>query len=112
MLLIAFLAVELYLSGHTYLATIAGSVGVVLFTVKSMETIQLSHPEERKLIGQRCLVVKQVGKGKTGIVRVYDRIGRLDPELWSAESEHEISEGREAEIEGMRSIVLLIKPKD
>jgi hypothetical protein len=51
-----------------------------------------------------------VTRAQTGVVKVYGRAGRFDPELWSAESEHEISEGKEAEIQAMRSIVLLIKP--
>ena len=46
------------------------------------------------------------------MVRVYDRTGRLNPELWSAESAYEIPEGEEAQVEAMRSIVLLIKPKE
>ena len=77
-----------------------------------MEIIQLSRVEERDFIGQRCLVIKNVGKGKTGVVRVYDRTGRLGQELWSAEAKCTIPEGEEAEIEAMRSIVLLIKPKE
>jgi membrane protein implicated in regulation of membrane protease activity len=98
------------MSGHAYLAIISGSTGLVLFAVKSMEIIRLARVEERKLIGQRCLVIKRVGKAGTGVVRVYDRTGRLNPELWSAESTCEIPEGEEAQIEGMRSIVLLIVP--
>jgi membrane protein implicated in regulation of membrane protease activity len=98
--------------GHAYLAITSGSTGLVLLTVKSMEIIRLGRVEERELIGQRCLVIKGVGKGATGVVRVYDRTGRLNPELWSAESAYEIPEGEEAQVEAMRSIVLLIKPKE
>ena len=110
--LIALLTLGLYASAHAYLAMIACAAGLVLFGVKSMEIIHLSRVEDRELIGRTCLVIRDVGKGKTGVVRVYDRSGRLNPELWSAESEHEILAGREAEIEAMRSIVLLVKPKE
>jgi len=109
---IVFLTVILYLSAHTYLAIISGAAGLVLLGVKSMEIIQLSRVEERDFIGQRCLVIKNVGKGKTGVVRVYDRTGRLGQELWSAEAKCTIPEAVEAEVEAMRSIVLLIKPKE
>jgi membrane protein implicated in regulation of membrane protease activity len=107
---IAFLTVELYLSGLAFLAAISAATGIFLVGVKSMEIIQLSHPEARKLIGQRCVVVREVGKGKVGIVKVYGSNGRLDPELWSAESESEIHEGHEATVVGLRTIVLVIKP--
>lgn len=72
---ITFLTIEFYLTGHIYLAIMSGAVDLVIFTVKSMEIIQLVHPEERKLTGQRCLVIKKMGKGKSGVVRVYDRTG-------------------------------------
>jgi membrane protein implicated in regulation of membrane protease activity len=108
--LIALSTFILYTSGFVYFAAVSGAAGVLLFGAKSMEVIQLRLPEPRKLIGQRCVVAKEVGRTKRGLVRVYGRNGRLDPELWSAESEHEIAEGREAQVVGMQSIVLLIKP--
>ena len=82
----------------------------LLVGVKSMERIELSRPEERQLVGRRCLVLNGVEKGKGGVVRVYDRKGQLDPELWSAESEYSISAGQEAEIVELRTIVLIIRP--
>ncbi len=112
MLLIVIVTVGLYLLGFVYLAAASGAVAVLLVGVKSMEIIRISRPEARKLLGQRCMVVEGVGRGKTGIVRVYDRSGRLDSELWSAESEHEIPKGKEALVAGMRSIMLLIEPLD
>jgi membrane protein implicated in regulation of membrane protease activity len=75
-----------------------------------MEIIQLSPPDERTLVGRRCVAVSRVGRGKVGVVRVYDPTGSLDSELWSAESEDEISEGEEAVVVGMRTIVLIITP--
>lgn len=112
MLLIAFITVELYLSGLVLFAAVTGAICALLLAVKAKETIRLSHPEVRKLIGRRCVVVKEVGKGKMGIVKLYYTNDGIGPELWSAESEHEIPVGGEAVVEGMRSIVLLIDPLD
>jgi len=109
---IAFMAALLYVLGHLYLAAAFGAIGVLLLGVKSMERIQLGRPEQRQLIGRRCLLLNGVEKGKGGVVRVYDRKGQLDPELWSAESEYSISAGQEAEIVGIRTIVLIIKPTE
>jgi membrane protein implicated in regulation of membrane protease activity len=109
---IALTAVILYLSGHAYLAAIVAAVLILLFGVKSMEIIHLSRPENRPLVGRRCIVMRRVGKEKVGVVRVYGPHGRLDPELWSAESEYEILEGQEAIVAGMRSIVLIVLPSN
>jgi membrane protein implicated in regulation of membrane protease activity len=108
--LIILVTVALCASGLVYFAVVSGAVGLLLFGVKLMEMIEPGSPENMMLIGRRCLIVKDVGKGKTGVVRVYGRNGRLEPELWSAESAHEIPEGQEAEVAGMRNIVLLITP--
>ena len=81
---IAFMAVILYVLGHLYLGVAFGVIVALLLGVKSMEIIQLSRPERRQLVGRRCLVLKGVEKGKGGVARVYDRKGRLEPELWSA----------------------------
>jgi membrane protein implicated in regulation of membrane protease activity len=108
--LIALVAVAFYLSGHTLFAGLFVGLDCLLFAVKSMEIIQLSRPDERTLIGRRCVVVSGVGKGKGGVVRVYEPTGSLDPELWSAESEDEISEGEEAVVVSMRTIILIVKP--
>ena len=107
---IAFMAALLYILDHLYLAAAFGAIGALLLGVKSMEIIQLGRPEQRQLIGRKCLVLNGVEKGKGGVVRVYDRKGQLDPELWSAESDYSISAGQEAEVIGIRTIVLIIKP--
>ncbi|MGP8127856.1 MAG: NfeD family protein [Candidatus Bathyarchaeia archaeon] len=107
---IAFMTALLYILGHLYFAVVFGAVGALLLGVKSMEIIQLGRPEQRRLVGRTCLVLNRVEKGKGGVVRVYDQKGRLDPELWSAESEYSISAGHEAEIVGIRTIVLIIEP--
>lgn len=102
--------IVLYLSGLKYVAVLTGSMGILLFGVKSMERIQLSYPKERKLVGETCIVVKRVERGQQGIVKICLPDGRPDPELWSAESEHEIEKGKKAKVTGIRSIVLLIEP--
>ena len=63
---IAFMAALLYILGHLYLAAAFGTIGALLLGVKSMEIIQLSRPEQRQLIGRRCLVLNEVEKGKEG----------------------------------------------
>lgn len=99
-----------YLTGHAYLAMATAGAGLLLVGVKAMEVIQLVKPEKKELIGRRCLVVKRIQKGNPGVVRVYTDDGRLDPELWSAESEQEIREGQNGVVIETRSIVLLVKP--
>jgi membrane protein implicated in regulation of membrane protease activity len=110
LVLIALTTIVFYKSGLQYFAIVSGAAGATIFGVKSMEIIRLSHPEKRQLIGRRCYVVKRVERGRMGIVRVYGQNGRLEPELWSAESSQTISEGQTAEVMEIRSIVLLIKP--
>jgi membrane protein implicated in regulation of membrane protease activity len=88
-------------------------VAVAIFSVKSFENIQFRRDGGKKLIGQRCFVVKKIAPNERGIVRVYRDDGQLDPELWSAELVtlgQEIVENRTAIVVGMRSIILLVKP--
>lgn len=112
LVLIALMTIVFYISGLQYLAIISGATGAAMFGVKSMEIIRLSHPEKRQLVGRRCYVVKRVERERMGIVRLYGQNGRLEPELWSAESRQTITEGQTAEVTEIRSIVLLIKPVD
>ena len=112
LVLIALTTTVFYISGLRYFAIISGAAGAGVFGVKSMEIIRVSHPEKRQLVGRKCYVVKRVEKGRMGIVRVYGQNGRLEPELWSAESRQTIAEGQTAEVMEIRSIVLLIKPVD
>ena len=110
LLVIILVGVVLYVCGHVYLAAAFGFIDALLIGVKSMEIIQLGSPEEKQLVGRRCLVVNGVWRGKDGVVRLYDNSGRLDPELWSAESDYSIAAGQAAEVTGIRTIVLIIKP--
>ena len=75
-----------------------------------MEKIRLSRPMERKLVGQTCLVVKNIQAGKPGIVKLFRPDGTLDQELWSAESTSKIGEGSKTKVVGQRAVVLLVEP--
>jgi membrane protein implicated in regulation of membrane protease activity len=110
LLTIAIIAVALYMSGLVLFAAISAAVGLLLLGIKSMEIIRLSRPERRELVGRKCVVVKDVRRGMMGAVRLYGSHGRIDPELWSAESERDILAGQDAEIIGVQSIILLITP--
>jgi membrane protein implicated in regulation of membrane protease activity len=97
-----------------YLGILVALVAIAIFSVKSFERIEFGKAEEKKLIGQRCFVVRKISPDRRGIVRVYRDDGKLDPELWSAESvtsRTEIDENQTAIIVGMRSIILLVEPQ-
>lgn len=85
-------------------------LAITILSVKFFEKIEYEKPKERKLIGQRCLVVKKIMPGERGVVKVYREDGRLDPELWSAESKLAIGENQTARVVGTRSIILLLEP--
>jgi membrane protein implicated in regulation of membrane protease activity len=106
--LIAIIAILFYLFSLKTFALLLGSVGVLLFGVKSMERIEVTRIEERKLVGETCRVVKPVRKGKPGIVRLVKPDGTMRSELWSAESANDIGVGEQARVVGRRSVVLLI----
>ena len=110
-LIVLFIFLALFIKLY-YLAILPALVAAVLFSVKYFELIQSGKPDEKKLIGQKCLVLKKVAGNERGIVRVYRDDGKLDPELWSAElakNGAEIQENQFARIVGMRSIILLIE---
>jgi membrane protein implicated in regulation of membrane protease activity len=108
--LIAIIAILFYLFSLKTFALPLGGVGVLFFGVKSMERIEVSRIEERKLVGEMCRVVKPVRRGQPGIVRMVKPDGTLESELWSAESINDIGVGEQARVVGRRSIVLLIDP--
>jgi membrane protein implicated in regulation of membrane protease activity len=107
---IAVAAILYYSFNMMALALLIGGVGVLFFSVKSMERIELIRIQERNLIGEMCRVVKPVQRGQPGIVRMVKPDGTTEPELWSAESTHEVEAGKKALVIGTRSIVLLIDP--
>ncbi len=110
-ILIVLLIVLIYFMIY-YLAALAAVVAIVLFVVKYFEPVRIAKPEDRKLIGQKCLVIHRVRRGGRGIVRAYNENGQLDPELWSAElatNSEEILENQTARVVGIRSIILLIE---
>jgi len=105
------LALGLYFAHIGYLAILVGAVLVLIFIVKSIEVINPGLPEERKLAGSSCLVVKDVTKETRGIVKLYRDNGELDPELWSAElvEGEEIQEGSNARAVAARGIILRVE---
>jgi membrane protein implicated in regulation of membrane protease activity len=108
--LLGILATVLYLLGMKYLALIVCIVFTLIFTVKSVEVLNLSRPVQRHIVGRKCLVQSRVALGVKGVVRILDDNGRPEPELWSAESNEDIFPGSTAQIVAMRSIVLIVKP--
>jgi hypothetical protein len=111
MSVLATMAALLYRMGFKYLAVLPAATSILIFGVKSMETIKLEEPKQRLIVGARCLVVSQACRGHYGIVRLYTNEGALENETWSAELAHgdTIEEGRTAKVVGMRSIVLIIE---
>ena len=109
--LLALLAAVLFLFGLKYFAILAAAGGILIFAIKSVEILQLSKPEERQLVGKRCLVIRRVSASQRGVVKVYRDATNLDPETWSAELARGvvIEEGKTAKIVGMRSIVLQVE---
>ena len=107
------LSILLIMTKFDYFAIMVGIATVSIFAVKSVEMLQLGTPEEKKLLGRKCLVVKQVKRNERGVVKVFRDDGSLDPELWSAESmsHEEISENQICRIVGLRSIIALIEPE-
>jgi membrane protein implicated in regulation of membrane protease activity len=96
-----------------YLALLPIAAACGLSTIKYFERTQEEEPAQRKLIGQKCLVVRTIGKSERGIVRVY-REGDgilLDSELWSAElapnSKGELSVNQVAKVIGRQGIIYL-----
>jgi len=89
---------------------VAGAFSII-FWAESVETIQLKRVEPRKIIGSRCLVVKQIGgRASRGIVKMYkDESGDLEHELWSAESNLLIEKGKVATVKGISSIILFVE---
>jgi|GEM_PF-1991556 hypothetical protein len=109
--LLALFAILLFIFGLRYLAILPAVSAILIFAVKSLEVLQLGSPDDKNPIGKKCLVIKKVSSRERGLVRVYQKDGSLNPELWSAETtgHFEIEEGRTAKVVGMKSIVLLIE---
>ncbi|MHB2037041.1 MAG: NfeD family protein [Nitrososphaerales archaeon] len=85
--------------------------GIAILAIKFSESIELSKPEEKRLVGKRCLVIIRVSPEQRGVVKVYNGESYLDPETWSAESAYGevIEEGKVAKVVGMRSIILEVE---
>lgn len=108
-LLIMF-AMFLYFIGYEYLAIMPTAVALIIFFVMSVQMIDEKR-FDRKIVGQKCLVIKKISREDRGIVRIYKDDGDLDHELWSAEGVDgsEIEENRVAKVVGIRSIIVLVE---
>jgi hypothetical protein len=109
LVLLVLLGVFLFLIGGNYLAILPIAVAFVVFGVISVQIID-EKKFERKIVGQKCLVVERISRGKRGLVKIYRDDGMLDPELWSAEGAQggEIEANATARVIGIRSIILLV----
>ncbi|MGH2639540.1 MAG: hypothetical protein ACRDF4_09715, partial [Rhabdochlamydiaceae bacterium] len=87
--LLVIFAALLFYANLEYLSIIVVVATTVMIFVKCSETLQLGRPEERNIIGQRCLVINKVTRQERGVVRVYENGGNLNAELWSAETQSE-----------------------
>ncbi len=110
LLLLATVCIVLFELGLTYLSLISLGGFSIILGVKSFEILHSSRPKEKEFVGRTCYVMTGLPIGGKGVVRIFNSDGSLEPELWSAESSHEIPEGSVVEITGMRSIVLLVEP--
>lgn len=111
---LATLAALLYLLHLVFFGVLVAACDILIFGVKSIETLHLSWPEERIIVGKRCLVISRVSAGQRGIVKLYRDENHLDPETWSAEATRDrvIEEGKTARVVGMKSIILEIEEDD
>jgi membrane protein implicated in regulation of membrane protease activity len=105
-------ALLLYAFGYALFAVIPIVLAVLGVLARSLYVYQRRQPDDKVLVGGRCLVIKGISKEERGIVKVYKKDGLLDNELWSAETKNgeNLVEGKDAKIVGLRSIILLVEP--
>lgn len=114
MVVLGVVAILLYLFGLRYLVIPPAAGLVALFAVNAIETIQVGHPEDKRTVGKRCLIVRRVEANRRGIVRVFSEDNHLGHETWSAEvtGTESIEEGRTAKVVGQKSIILLVEGEE
>jgi membrane protein implicated in regulation of membrane protease activity len=108
--LLATVALVLYAFGYAYFALVPVGAICGIFAVEASEVIHLDYPEERRLVGAKCAVVRQISKTERGVVRLANSMGNLDWETWSAESDCSFEEGNVALVSGIRGITLQVEP--
>ncbi|MDG6997676.1 MAG: hypothetical protein JRN15_01015 [Nitrososphaerota archaeon] len=94
-----------YLYSSVFLVTL-----ILIFVIKSGEVLLEGRPEQKTYLGRECRVIVGIDKGKRGVVKLLRSDGNVDPELWSAESDSQISAGELARVIEMRTIVLVVEP--
>ena len=104
--------VILYAEGLALFAIIPAILVVLTILMRSLYVYQRRQPDDKVLVGGKCLVIKSISKQERGIVKVYKKKGWLDHELWSAETNNgeRVEEGTDSKIVGLRSIILLVEP--
>ncbi len=96
--------------GLFYLAASTCGTLFAIFAAESVEVIHQSRPQQKKIVGARCLIVRSVSLGSRGVVKLYEKQGKLDPEFWSGESDCLLEEGATAMVVGSNGIILQIAP--
>ena len=104
------MTVVMYAIGFRYLAVIPALVLAMIFAVEASERIRVESPQPKQLVGAKCTVMKQVSYGERGVVKIIDRWGRAQWELWSAECNSLLEEGSRARVKGINGMFLQIEP--
>jgi membrane protein implicated in regulation of membrane protease activity len=102
--------VVMYLTGFGYFAMIPALVLAMIFLIEASENIRAESLQEKQLVGAKCEVMKQVSYGERGVVKIMNRWGTAQWELWSAESNSSLEEGSLACVKGIRGMFLQIEP--
>lgn len=102
----------LYFEGLALYIIVLVILAVFIVLLRILVVIQPRTQDEKVLVGRKCLVIESMSKQRRGIVKLYNKDGLLDHELWSAEtiSGEVLEKGKEAKIVGLRSIILLVEP--
>jgi membrane protein implicated in regulation of membrane protease activity len=106
-------ATVFYTFGFWYFAAVPLGAAGMIFTVEAFEAIQLEKPEDRrlKLVGETCFVVRRISKSERGVVAFSDPASGMHSwELWSAESQYLLGEGRTALISDIKGITVIVEP--
>lgn len=109
--LLALLSFFLYAFGYAIFAIIPIILAVLTVLTSSLVIFQPRKPDQRVIVGGKCIVIRNISKAQRGVVKVYKEDGNFHHELWSAESANGamIEEGRDAKVVGIRGIILQVE---
>jgi membrane protein implicated in regulation of membrane protease activity len=108
--LLAAMTIVLYAIGFNYLSIAPAGAICAIFGVEAQEVIHLDYGEKKQIVGARCSVIRQISKAERGVVKLANPQGMPNWELWSAESDVPIEEGKIALVSGIRGITLQVRP--